>query len=493
LEHRLNWIIFTLALGMFLWSFSAGIVNISLPTISQYLDISTDMVSLIVIIHLITLISFLLVFGRIGDITGYKKIFVMGISIFTIGSYFCGISLDFISLIIFRIIQGIGSAMLLSMVPAIISTVFPPRMRGKVFGYISLTTTLGLSSGYGVGGYVTQYMGWNWIFLMVVPVGIIATIFAVKVLPSQKTRVQNVKFDVIGSLLIGLTILTFIMPFNIEENLGWGFPSIAITFVISLILGITFVIWELKHPEPLLDLSILKNVYITLSLLAGFIATLVLTGTIYLLPFYLELIMGYSSDFAGLIILIPSLVVIFIGPLSGYISDNFGSRIPTIIACITLIMAIILLYRLNQTVGILFIFAALGIRALSEGMFTPANNKTVMSHSPKEKVGSVSSLLNTARYMGLVMGIVVFNEIFVTTISNEITDLIGVPSTGAFQFSAPVGILLNGFQNAFILGIAMSVLILIFSILTKENKDYGEDEDYLVDLDSFKKYKEGLP
>lgn len=493
MEHRLNWIIFTLALGMFLWSFSAGIVNISLPTISQYLDISTDMVSLIVIIHLITLISFLLVFGRIGDITGYKKIFVIGISIFTIGSYFCGISLNFISLIIFRIIQGIGSAMLLSMVPAIISTVFPPRMRGKVFGYISLTTTLGLSSGYGVGGYVTQYMGWNWIFLMVVPVGIIATIFAVKVLPSQETRVQNVKFDFIGSLLIGLTILTFIMPFNIEENLGWGFTSVVITFFISLILGITFVIWELKHPEPLLDISILKNVYITLSLLAGFIATLVLTGTIYLLPFYLELIMGYSSDFAGLIILIPSLVVIFIGPLSGYISDNFGSRIPTIIACITLIMAIILLYRLNQTVGILFIFAALGIRALSEGMFTPANNKTVMSHSPKEKVGSVSSLLNTARYMGLVMGIVVFNEIFVTTISNEITDLIGVPSTGAFQFSAPIGILLNGFQNAFILGIAMSVLILIFSILTKENKDYGEDEDYLMDLDSFKKYKERLP
>ena len=493
MENRLNWIIITLALGMFLWSFSAGIVNISLPKISQFLDISTDMVSLIVIIHLLTLISFLLIFGRVGDIIGYKKIFVMGISLFTIGSYFCGISIDFISLIMFRIVQGIGSAMLLSMVPAIVSTVFPPKVRGKVFGYISLTTTLGLSSGYGVGGYVTEYMGWNWIFLMVVPVGIIATIFAVKVLPSQKISSQYVKFDIVGSLLIGLTILTFIMPFNIEESLGWGFSSMIITFIISLILGIIFIIWELRYPEPLLDISILKNVYITLSLLAGFIATLVLTGTIYLLPFYLELIMGYSSDFAGLIILIPSLIVILIGPLSGYISDNFGSRTPTIVACISLIVAIILLYHLNQTVGILFIFAALGIRALSEGMFTPANNKTVMSHSPKEKIGSVSSLLNTARYMGLVMGIVVFNEIFVTTISNEVTDLIGVPSTGAFQFSAPVGILLDGFQNAFILGIVMSVLILIFCVLSKENEDYNEDEDYLVNIDSFKKYKEELP
>jgi DHA2 family metal-tetracycline-proton antiporter-like MFS transporter len=327
---------------------------------------------------------------------------------------------------------------------------------------------------------------------MVVPIGIIATIFAVKMLPSQKIKAKNVEFDVVGSILIGLTILTFIMPFNIEENLGLGLSSMIITFIISLILGIAFIIWELKYPDPLLDLSILSNVYITLSLLAGFIATLVLTGTVYLLPFYLELIMGYSSDFAGLIILIPSLVVIFVGPLSGYISDKFGSRIPTIVACIALIMAIILLYRLNQTVGILFIFAALGIRALSEGMFTPANNKTVMSHSPKEKIGSVSSLLNTARYMGLVMGIVVFNEIFVTTISNEVNNLIGVPSTGAFQFSAPVGILLNGFQNAFILGIAMSVLILIFSVFTKENKDYDEDEEYLMDLDSFTKYREGL-
>ena len=492
MESRLKLIIFALALGMFLWSFSAGIVNISLPTISQYLDISTDMVSLIIIIHLITLISFLLIFGCVGDIVGYKEIFVIGISLFTIGSYFCGISLNFITLIMFRIVQGIGSAMLLSMVPAIISKVFHPGMRGKAFGYISLTTTLGLASGYGIGGYVTEYMGWNWVFLIVVPIGIIATIFAAKVLPSQKIRTQNIKFDVVGALLIGSTILTFIAPFNIEESLGWGFSFKIITFIMSLILGIAFIIWELKYPEPLLDFSILKNVYITLSLLAGFIAALVLSGTIYLLPFYLELIMGYSSSFAGLIILIPSLVVIFIGPLSGYISDNFGSRIPTIIACTSLIMAIIMLYQLNQTVDILFIFSALGIRAISEGMFTPANNKTVMSHSPQEKIGSVSSLLNTARYMGLVMGIVLFNEIFVTTISNDVTDLIGVPSTGAVQFSAPVGILLNGFQNAFILGIVMSVLILIFCIFTKENKDYDEEEEYLVDLD-FKKYKEELP
>lgn len=487
---------------MFLWSFSAGIVNISLPTISQYLDISTNIVSLIVIIHLLVLVSLLLIFGRVGDIVGYNKIFIMGISLFTIGSYFCGISLDFIQLIIFRVVQGIGSAMLLSMVPAIISTIFPHNMRGKIFGYISLTTTLGLASGYGFGGYVTEYMGWNWIFLMVVPVGIIATIFAIKVLPPQERRVQEVKFDIIGAVLIFLTVATFIIPFNkdltaalfsipfsIGLNLGGGLLFMILTLGLSLFFGIMFLIWESRYPQPLFDISILKNIYITLSVMAGFMASLVLTGTIFLLPFYLELIMGYSTDFAGLIILVPSLIVIGVGPISGYISDRIGSRLPTIIAGLGLTIAVFLLYILNETVGLLFIFIALGIRAVSEGMFTPANNKLVMSHSPKEKIGSVSSLLNTARYLGLVMGVVVFNAIFNNTINSEISKIVGVPSSGAFQLSAPTAILLNGFQSAFVLGIGISILILIFSIISKENEDYA-NEDYLIGLDSSTKEKE---
>lgn len=487
MKTKMNLIAFTLALGMFLWSFSAGIVNISLPTISQFMDISTNTVSLIVIVHLLVLVSLLLIFGRVGDIVGYNKIFIMGISLFTLGSYFCGISLNFVQLIIFRVVQGIGSAMLLSMVPAIISIVFPNNMKGKIFGYVSLTTTLGLASGYGVGGYVTEYIGWNWIFLIVVPVGVIATIFAIKVLPSQEKRVQNVDFDVIGAILIFLAVALFIIPFNIEPNLDSRLLFIIIPLIMSLIFAILFFIWESMHPQPLFDISILKNTYITLSVISGFMASLVLTGTIFLLPFYLELIMGYSTDFAGIIILIPSLIVIGIGPISGYISDHIGSRLPTIIAGFGLTIAVFLLYILNETVGLLFIFIALGIRAISEGMFTPANNKLVMSHSPKEKIGSVSSLLNTARYLGLVMGVVVFNAIFNYTISNEISKILGAPSNGAFQLSAPIGILLNGFQNTFILGIGISILILIFSIMSKENEDYVEDEEFLIEIEEPKK------
>ncbi|MGZ7048102.1 MAG: MFS transporter [Methanobacterium sp.] len=472
-----------LALGMFLWSFSAGIVNISLPIISQYLDISTNLVSLVVIMHLIVLSSFLLIFGRVGDIIGHKNVFLSGIFIFTVFSYFCFISLDIFQLILYRVFLGLGSAMILSMVPAIISTIFPHGERGRVFGYISLTTTLGLASGYGIGGVIVENLGWNWIFLTVFPLGIFTLLLSYKYLPSFQEKVSDTNFDLIGAILIFLAIFTFILPFNVEKNFVTDFFIIMITFAVSVILIIIFLIWESRYSNPLFDISIFKNLHITSSIIAAFLASLVLTGTIFLIPFYFELVMGYPSDFAGLIILIPSLVVIFIGPFSGYISDHMGSRIPILIASIGLIIAVSLLYLLDETIGLLFIFIALGVRALSEGMFTPANNKLVMSHGTKEKIGSISSLLNSARYLGLVMGVVVFNSIFDYTINSEIVQLTSIPTKGAFQFSAPTGILVDGFQSAFIVGIALSVAILLFSFLSKEKEGEVEEHELYIPPD----------
>ncbi|MGB9936965.1 MAG: MFS transporter [Methanobacterium sp.] len=484
--HRLkfkdNLIILTLAMGMFLWSFSSGIVNISLPTISQFLDINTSLASLIMIIYLITLTSFLLIFGRIGAIMGLRNVYLFGVFLFSIGSYFCAISLDLYQILAYRIIVGISSAMIISTVPAIITDIFPNSSRGRIFGYISLTTTLGVSMGYGIGGFIVDNFSWNYVFLAVVPIGLITGLLAYKVLPILKNDSRNKSFDFIGSILIFFGILTFILPFNasiIGNNL---FIKIT-TFIISIIALITFFKWESQQEQPLLDLSILKNKFITFSILAAFMATLVLTGTIFLLPFYLELIMGYPSDFAGIIILIPSLILIFIGPLSGYISDRLGTRMPIIISTIALVIATFLLYSLNSTIGLLFILITICMRSLSESMFTPANNKLVLSHSPEGKAESVSSILNTARYLGLVMGIVVFNALFNFTINNDITELTGTIANNAVQFSAPSGILLHGFQSAFLIGIVMSILVLLFSFFSRENKE----DDNSISIDYLKK------
>lgn len=246
-----------------------------------------------------------MIFGKIRDYVGYKKIFLGGLFLFTIGSYFSGISFNIIQLISSRILQGIGSAMLLAMTPTIISSTFPHGTRGKVFGYISLSTKIALSMGYGVGGLITENFGWHWIFFITVPLGIIVMVLAYKFLPEMPGIEKYHEFDIYGSILISLAVITLIISLEMGGRAGWISYIILGGFLASIILLILFYKWELKYPYPLFNICLLKQKYLNLSIAAGFMTSFVLTGTIFLLPFYIELIMGYSTDIAGLIILYP--------------------------------------------------------------------------------------------------------------------------------------------------------------------------------------------
>ncbi len=486
-------ITFIVAFGVFIWSFSAGIVTIALPSISQYLDVSTSLVSWVVVAHLLVLTSFLLIFGKIGEYIGYKKVFLGGLFVFTVGSYFSGISLDIMQLILSRILQGIGSAMLLSMTPAIISVNFPNAVRGKIFGYISLATTVALSVGYGVGGIITEYLGWHWIFFVTVPLGSIAVILTYLYLPETGKSEEYHGFDIVGSLLIFMAMFTLIISLELGGRLGWVSPWIILGLLTSFTLLLIFYKWENHYKYPLFKMCLLKQKYLNIPIAAGFMTSFVLTGTIFLLPFYLELIMNYSTDIAGLIILVPTLLIVFVAPLSGRISDSMGSKLPSLLGAVCLAIALLVLTILDPTIGkygILFVLIALLMRSLSDGMFSPANNKLVMSHSPPGMMGSVSSLLNTAKYLGLVMGVVIFETIFDSTVSHSVSGVEGAAiSTGAFQFAVPIETLLSGFQEAFLLGAVISILIVIASLISKENPDadntdYYSPEGYIITMNN---------
>ena len=221
--HRANkrLITFIIAFGVFIWSFSAGIVTIALPSISQYLDVSTSLVSWVVVAHLLVLTSFLLIFGKIGEYVGYKKIFLGGLILFTIGSYFSGISLNIEQLIFSRILQGVGSAMLLSMTPAIIAVKLPNVVRGRIFGYISLATTVALSLGYGVGGIITESFRMALDFFHhEVPFGIFAIVLTYLFLPDVGKLEEYHGFDAFGSLLIFFSMFVLIISLEMGGRMG---------------------------------------------------------------------------------------------------------------------------------------------------------------------------------------------------------------------------------------------------------------------------------
>ena len=453
-------ILFIISSALFMWSLSAGMVNIALPTMSQFLDVSVSTISWVVLAHLLFLISFLLIFGKIGDHFGYKNIFVGGMIIFSFSSYYSGLSLDIVSLIIFRIIQGIGSAMILSVAPAIISSVFKSNKRGQAFGYISLATAGGLAFGNWFGGVLTEYFSWHYIFFIVFFIGLVLLFLSIFYLPKNKIKKEKLYFDYLGAFLIIPSIMLFLLAIDLSNIFGWYSPTILILFLTAIICFSVFLLWELKTSHPILDISILKNYYLTLSLTGAFLINLVLSGTIFLFPFFLQLIKGYSSSFAGLVIFAPTALILVSSPLSGYLSDQFGSSMVKLSSTLLLIASSILLMLLNPTIGILVIVTALALRALSQGIFTPANTKTIMNQSIDESMGIISSLMNLSRYLGLVMGVVIFQTIFQGTIAAN-----GIYDRGAFQFTAPQNVLLSGFYSSFLLATILSIIIFILTVI----------------------------
>lgn len=469
LNHKL--VTLTVIMGMFLWSFSAGIVNISLPTIAQFLDINISTVSWIIIIHLMSLIGLILFFGRLADYLGHKTIFVWGILIFTIFSYLCGLTQDINTLLMYRLLQGVGSAMLLSVSPAIISMTSSPKKQGRAFGYLSLATTLGLSGGYLVGGLITENLSWNWIFFANVPIGIIVLIMARSYLNNLPHESHKKGFDIVGVVISFLFYLSLIITLETIGNSGIPLTYTGFGIILSLVIILIFIKWESYHPNPLIDLKLFSNPHLSLAVATGLLTTLILTGTIFLIPFYLELVKSYSSYFSGLIVFSSSLLVLFISPIAGWLSDKVGAKIVNAFGALLLVGSMALLTLMNNTTGLVFILIALAVRALSDGVSNPANSKMVISHSSPDKLNTISSLLNNARYFGLVLGVVVFQSIFKITISSNAVS-IEAPAQGALEMTLPVGTLLHGFQAAFIFGIVLSIIVIIFTIISRENISY---------------------
>ena len=467
-------LVFAVSLAVFCWSFSAGTVTIGLPLISQYLDISTYMASWIIVVHLLILTSFLLIFGRLGDILGTKKIFLTGVFIFTMGSYLCGVSLELYQLLLSRALQGIGSAMLLSLAPAIISKNVNPDSQAKAFAAISAATTLSLAFGYGIGGYVITYFDWNWIFFINVPLGILSLFAGYFFIPddiksNEKNYFKN-EFDLPGAFLVLISLISLILSIYSAKDNGLYSPGSILGFLVSIGLFIALFKWETRQKKPILDFTLLKNQALFFPIITAFLVTFVLMGTIFLVPFFLDLVMGYDPSFAGMLILFPALLVLIAGPLSGYFTDKFGSRTPTIISSVLLLLSLLTFVFADEKVGFLLIIGALAGRSISEGLFSPSNNKEVMKHGSFNQKGSVSSLLNTSKYMGIIMGVVVFGAVFEGTIVRQTANLAGVPLNGATHLTAPTPILLNAFQDTFLMGafISFTVLILILFFYVRE-------------------------
>jgi len=391
----------------------SSIVNIALPTLTHDLNSDLYRVKWVVIVYLLVVTCLLLPFGRLSDQYGRKRVFQTGFFIFTLGSVFCGLSDHLTTLVLARMVQGLGVAMLMANGPAIITAAFPSTERGTALGTLAMVVSGGLLSGPGIGGILITHLGWRSIFWVNLPIGILGMILVQKSLNRDAACVQREPFDWGGTALQVVLFISFIVLFdppNVSISGSLPFPIsrwLVATFV--LIIGAIFLKVESQVRAPVFDLSLLKNRTFCAANLASFFLFVAFSSVSVLMPFFLEIVLHFSTKKAGLFMTAIPLTVFVVAPISGRLSDRVGSSelsiAGTLVGALGLFaMAGLFGAGMDAAVtpgGIVLGLASIG---LATGLFQSPNNNSIMGSVPPNKLGVASAFLATVRNLGLVTG-----------------------------------------------------------------------------------------
>jgi len=452
------YLILNVCLIHFLLGLDINIVSVSLPYISYHFEVSMTVVSRIVWIYFLILTCLLLAFGKIGDIKGFRKIYISGILLFLTGSMLCSLSQSFTMLVVFRIIQATGSAVLFALTPAIIAAEIPAEFRGRVYGINYSFTALGGIIGRAASGFLVEQFGWNSIFLINIPIGLITIYFSYKYI--REINYSGRKFDYYGTLLIFAGLFALLFALNTGGEKGWTSPEIAGLFIFAIALIVFFVIRQKKTEHPLLDLRVLKEKRISMPVLTFIFVYIITNGMIYLSPFYLTWIKNYPKEQTGLLMAVPSVMQFFSGYLSGHLSDKFKSintRL-TGIVLITLSMGFCLF--LSPESGILQIILLFALYGFSIGFFIPSNTNSIMTGAPEKDKGVISSFMTTSVRLGSSFGVVLFGLVFMAF----------VPEKNPLQSGISPGVIMSGFRAAFLFGVFAGLLGIVTVLLSGERK-----------------------
>ena len=423
MEYKNKYGILLVVISMtFMSCLVSNIVNVALPVMSKKLSVPMVSIEWVVASYIISICSTILIFGRLGDIIGKMKVFKFGMLVFTIASFTCGISTSFTELIIFRIIQGIGASAYMANNQGIITQVFPRNERGKALGILASSVALGTLIGSPAGGFITYYLSWNYIFFVNVPIGVIAFIAALKVLPHSKTQNKeiNSELDVKGSTFIFLSMVFLFGSLIQGQKIGYKNPVIITIFIVSILFIAAFIVLENKIEKPLIQMKIFKNNVFSLSLFCASISFICLSASTIIIPFYLQDAMKLNSSITGLIMMVQPLVMAVISPLSGNLSDKIGSKLLSFLGLLLMSISFIFLSFLNQYSSITKIIIYIVVLALGQSLFQPSNNSLIMSTVPKNELGIAGSVNSLVRNLGQIIGIILSTSLLYSFMSIKI-------------------------------------------------------------------------
>ena len=450
-QAKNEWLVLVfLSLGFFMILLDTTIVNIAIPAMISGLNSSLDQILWVINAYLLAYAVLLITAGRLGDFFGPRRLFALGLAIFTVASALCGLAQDGNQLIAARILQGVGGAILTPQTLSIITIIFPPERRGAAFGIWGAVAGLATVTGPTLGGFLVTYFNWRWIFFVNVPVGLVALAGALLVVPDLRPGRRH-RLDIVGVLLASASLFGIVFGLVEGERFNWGaiWGPITIPEIIAagVVLFALFVVFERFQAEPLMPLSLFSNRNFSIAIWVSSAVSFGLLGFFIPVTIYFQSVLGFSALKAGLTFVPMSLVSMVVAPIAGRMSDRFGGKY-ILVAGLTLFAAgmglVVMVISLDATQADFWGPAALA--GVGLGMtFAPLTTVAMRNIRP-QMAGAASGVLNTVRQVGGAIGSAVIGAVLQNRLATQLHDQ-------AVAYSSQVpdafrGTFVSGFSSA---------------------------------------------
>jgi EmrB/QacA subfamily drug resistance transporter len=424
-KPSVGWALASLAMSMLLSSLGTSIANVALPTLAQAFNASFQQVQWIVLAYLLAITTFIVSAGRLGDLTGRRRLLLAGIFLFTMASVLCGVAPTLWLLIAARAVQGIGAAVMMALTMAFVGETISKDRIGGAMGLLGTMSAIGTALGPSLGGVLIAGFGWRAIFLVSVPLGILTLVLACYALPADRQvpktgpGTDRAGFDTLGTLLLALTLAAYALAMTIGRG---SFGPLNMGLLLAAASGaVIFVLVELRAASPLIQLRMFRDPVLSAGLVTSTLVSTVLMTTLVVGPFYLAHALGLDAAAIGIALSVGPLVVALTGVPAGRIADRFGAQRMTIVGLVGIAAGCFLLSLLPTSLGIPGYIASIIVITLGYALFQTANNTAVMTDVCPDRRGVVSGMLNLSRNLGLVTGASAMGAVFAfATVATDI-------------------------------------------------------------------------
>jgi len=462
-KKKRSYILASVATGAFLSTFDGGVVNVGLPRMATEFNVSLSMIQWVPSVYLLTMSALLLIFGTLADMFGRKRIYNGGFALVAIFSFLCILTDNVYLLILTRVLQGVGGAMIMANGLAIVTENYPREQRGKNIGFLGSIAAIGSLAGPSLGGIVIGFWGWRMIFVLITLVAATGFFASHFIIPADHGKDRpSKKFDTSGAIYVIIGMVSFIYGVSNLNSFGWFSPTILVGSTIFLISLVAIALRERKAINPILDFELFKMRIFWTSIVAALISFVTMYSSTVLLPFYYQKVLGYTPQMAGLFMIAFPLGMAIMAIFAGRLSDKIGYTFLTSSGMILNALALVLLANVGENTPVMQVILAVFGMGASLGLFQAPNNSCIMGAVPKNKLGAASGISQLVKNLGMVLGITLSVAIF----QHGLDSSVSVPYVSVFLHSS---------GTVYYLAAGLSMIGALFS-LNRGGKGMIEDQ-----------------